>query len=210
MAHLSRTVSTHQEKSPHPSLALFYIEVLGGILLCSAFFFGVYFSLEGVAHALQVERHASVNLSIIINQPGYQQDWPAYAPSKVVVPADSLVTVTIRNYDLGDTTLPKGSPLTTVQGMVGGVAYADGHAYSALAPEKVSHTFTVPQLNLNVPVPGDTTTDKPYVEVRFTFHTGASGSYTFECFDPCGTGDAGWGGPMMTKGYMIGTLTVQG
>jgi hypothetical protein len=165
---------------------------------------------EYTLHKPQLERHAHVNLSVVINQPGYHEDWPAFAPSTVVVPANSLVTVTIRNYDLGDTSLPKGSPFTTVQGMVGGVAYADGHAYSALAPEKVAHTFTVPQLNLNVPVPGDTTTGKPYVEVSFTFRTGAAGSYYFRCFDPCGTGAIGWQGPMVTRGYMLGTLTVQG
>ncbi len=105
--------------------------------------------------------------------------------------------------------LPKGSPFTTVQGTVGGVAYADGHAYTALAPDKVAHTFTIPQLHINVPLPGDTTTGKPYGIVSFTFRTGAAGSYYFQCFDPCGTGASGWEGPMTTKGYMRGTLTVR-
>ena len=221
MAQLARTAPRKQGKQPRPSVAFFYVKVFVGILLCGAFVSGVYFALAtafpfgsqrtpAIAHAAQPERHAQVNLSVVINQPGYHQDWPAFAPSTVVVPAHSLVTVTIRNYDLGDTSLPKGSPFTMVQGMVGGVAYADGHAYAALAPEKVAHTFTVPQLGLNVPVPGDTTTGKPYVEVRFTFRTGAAGSYYFRCFDPCGTGAIGWQGPMVTKGYMLGTLTVQG
>lgn len=210
MTHLSRTVPPHQEKSHRPSLVRFCVEVFGGILLCGAFAFGIYFSLEALAHTFQPERHTHVNLSIIINHPGYDEDWPAYAPSTVVVPTNSLVTVTIRNYDLGDAALPKGSPFSTVQGMVGGVAYADGHAYSSLTPDKVAHTFTVPQIKLNVPVPGDTATGKSYVEVHFTFRTGATGSYTFECLAPCGTGDTGWQGPMVTKGYMLGTLTVQG
>ena len=161
-------------------------------------------------HAATSESHEQAKLKILNYQPGYQIDWPAYAPSTVVVPANSLGTVTIRNYDLGDTPLPKRSPFTTVQGMVGGVAYADGHAYTALAPEKVAHTFTLPQLNINVPVPGDTTTGKPYVEVSFTLRTGAAGSYYFRCFDPCGTGEIGWQGPMVTRGYMLGTLAVQG
>jgi len=213
MAQLARTAPRHQGKQQRPSLAFFCVEVFVGILLCGAFVWGVFFALEtafpfgsqrtpAMAHAAQLERHAQVNLSVVINQPGYHQDWPAYAPSTVVVPAHSLVTITIRNYDLGDT--------ATVQGVVGGVAYADGHAYSALAPEKVAHTFTVPQLGLNVPVPGDTLTGKPYVEVSFTFRTGAAGSYYYRCFDPCGTGAIGWQGPMVTRGYMLGTLTVQG
>ena len=218
MAQLARTAPQNQREKPYSPLAFMSVELVFGILFCvmvaSCVYY--YFALEAalrtppIAHAAQLERHVQANMSVVINQPGYHKDWPAYAPSTVVVPAHSLVTITIRNYDLGDTSLPKGSPFTTVQGMVGGVAYADGHAYSALAPEKVSHTFTLPQLNLNVPVPGDTTTGKPYVEVSFTFRTGAAGSYYFRCFDPCGTGSIGWQGPMLTRGYMFGTLIVQG
>ena len=219
MAQLPRTVPQNRGKQQRSSSAFFYVEVLVGILLCVAFISGVYFTLQAtigsqrtpsIAHAAQLERHVQANLNIVINQPGYQTDWPAYAPNSLVVPANSLVTVTIRDYDMGDTPLPKGSPFTTVQGVVGGVAYADGHAYTALAPEKVAHTFTIPQLHINVPLPGDSTIGKPYGVVTFTFRTGAAGSYYFQCFDPCGTGSNGWEGPMVTKGYMRGTLTVQG
>jgi hypothetical protein len=219
MAQLPRTAPGNQRQQHRESLAFFCVEVFVGILVCAAIVWGVYFTLATVlglpgrspiAYAAQLERHVQVNLSVVINQPGMQKDWPAYTPSTLAVPAHSLVTVTIRNYDLGDTPLPKGSPFTTVQGIVGGVAYADGHAYSALAPEKVAHTFTIQQLGINVPVPGDTATGKPYAEISFTFRTGAAGTYYFRCFDPCGTGAIGWQGPMVTKGYMFGTLTVQG
>jgi len=160
------------------------------------------------AHAAEVDHQVQLNMSIVINQPGFHKDWPAYTPSALVVPDFSLVTLTIRNYDLGDTPLSQGSPFTNIQGIVGGVAYADGKAYTSVAPDKVAHTFTISQLNINVPIPGDTTTGKPYVEVTFTFRTGGVGSYYFRCFDPCGIGSIGWEGPMMTKGYMLGTLTV--
>lgn len=220
MTQLPTTAPGDQRKLPYESLTFFFcIKVFAGLLLCVALVSGVYFALTNVlgswrispvAHAAQLERHVQLNMTIAIDQPGYQTDWPAFVPSTLVVPANSLVTLTIQNYDLGDTPLPQGSPFTTVQGIVGGVAYADGQAYTALAPEKVSHTFTIPQLNINVPIPGDTTTGKPYVEVRFTFRTGATGSYIFRCFDPCGTSSSGWDGPMITKGYMLGTLTVQG
>jgi len=151
-----------------------------------------------------------VQLDIAINQPGMQKDWPGYAPNALVVPANSLVTVTLRDYDLGDTPLPKGSPFTAVQGIVGGFATVDGKAYSSLAPEKIAHTFTIPQLNINVPLPGDAPKGASYDTITFTFHTGKAGTYTFQCFDPCGTGSSGFMGPMMTKGYMMGTLSVQG
>ena len=34
-------------------------------------------------------------------------------------------------------------------------------------------------------------------------------TFSFRCLDPCGTGPMGMMGPMMTQGYMLGTLTVQ-
>ncbi len=159
--------------------------------------------------APQPERHVQLNLAIVINQPGMHKDWPAYSPNNLVVPANSLVTITIKDYDLGDTPIPKNAPFTSVQGVVGGVASADGQSYSALAPEKIAHTFTISQLHINVPLPGDAKSGASYDSISFTFHTGKAGTYTFQCFDPCGEGPSGWEGPMSTKGYMMGTLTVQ-
>lgn len=158
------------------------------------------------ASAPPPERHVQLKLDVILNHPGYQKDWPAYAPNNLVVPANSLVTISLHDYDLGDTALPNGSPFTTVQGTVGSVAYLNGKAYAALAPDKIAHTFTIPQLHVNVPLPGD---GKESDTISFTFHTGKAGTYTFQCFDPCGTGSTGFEGPMATKGYMMGTLTVQ-
>jgi len=66
---------------------------------------GVYFALEAafgnqttppIAHAAQLERHVQAKLNIVINQPGMQKDWPSYSPNTLVVPANSLVTVTLR------------------------------------------------------------------------------------------------------------------
>lgn len=156
--------------------------------------------------AAQPAQHVQVKLDITLNQPGMKKDWPAYSPSNLVVPANSLVTVTLHDYDLGDTPLPQGSPFTTVQGVVGGAASVNGVPYTSLAPDKIAHTFTIPQLHVNVPLPGD---GKESDRITFTFRTGKAGTYFFQCFDPCGTGPSGFEGPMMTKGYMLGTLTVQ-
>jgi hypothetical protein len=148
-------------------------------------------------------------MDIVVNQPDLQKDWPAFSQSNLVVPANSLVTVTIRDYDLGNTAMPQYSPYTRVQGTVGTIATADGQNYASLAPDKIAHTFTIPQLNVNVPLPGGGAQGKYYNTVTFSFRTGATGTYTFRCYDPCGTGPMGMMGPMMTQGYMIGTLTVQ-
>ncbi|HEU5379486.1 MAG TPA: hypothetical protein VFV38_29020 [Ktedonobacteraceae bacterium] len=158
------------------------------------------------ASSTHPEKHVQLKLDIVLNQPGMQKDWPAYSPNNLVVPANSLVTITLHDYDLGDTPLPNNTPFATVQGTVGSVAYLNGVAYTSLAPDKIAHTFTIPQLHLNVPLPGD---GKESDSITFTFHTGKAGTYMFQCFDPCGTGATGWEGPMATRGYMMGTLTVQ-
>jgi len=217
MSQISRNAISNQKKQQRSSLAFVLVGTVIGMLFCAALVFGTFNALnvvfgrpaaQSVAHAAQI-KHAGLNLSILINQPGMQKDWPGYSNTNLVVPANSVVTVTIHNYDLGDTLLPAGSPFGKVQGTVGNIALAEGNVYSALALDKVAHTFTIPQLGLSVPIPGDAPTGASYASVTFTFHIGKAGTYTFRCLDPCGTGASGWMGPMLTKGYMVGTLTVQ-
>jgi len=218
MSQISSTPPLKQGKPQGSAWTPVFVGITIGMLLClaaAASGWIAYIALGGQAStrhafAAEVERHVQLKLNIVIDQPGYQKDWPAYAPNALVVPANSLVTVTIRDYDLGDTPLPQGSPFTTVQGTGNGIATADGKPYSSLAPDKVAHTFTIPQLHINVPLPGDGAEGASYDTVIFTFHTGKAGTYIFQCFDPCGTGSSGWEGPMLTKGYMRGILTVQG
>src|SRR6266487_4002904 len=150
-----------------------------------------------------------LTMDIVMNQPGMQKDWPAFSTSNLVVPANSLVTVTIRDYDLGNTAMPQNSPFTTVQGTGNSIATADGQNYTSLALDKIAHTFTIPQLNLNVPLPGDGMKGKDYNTVTFAFHTGAAGPSTSTCFAPTAPVPSGMMRPMMTHGYMVGTLTVQ-
>ncbi|MEO9140604.1 MAG: hypothetical protein ABI345_16270, partial [Jatrophihabitans sp.] len=88
----------------------------------------------------------------------------------------------------------------------------------------VGHTFTLhaaptnqSPLFVSVPLPAQADTapnakgsayPKPIV-VTFSFVTGSAGKYVFNCEYPCGDGYyAKFGGPMATRGYMSGTLTV--
>ena len=113
----------------------------------------------------------------------------------------------VHNFDLGDDSLPANSPYLQVQGVTG--AAMDGKAFTSLDADHVAHTFTIPQLHLSVPISGDPVGDANYVTVSFSFKTPAkAGSYTFQCYVPCGTGDSGWNGPMATMGFMRGTITV--
>jgi hypothetical protein len=141
---------------------------------------------------------------------GPAENFPAYiATSVTALPANALVTVTIRNFDLGDDSLPANSPYLNVQGTADGAAVMDGKSYKSLDAGHIAHTFTIPELKLNVPISGDPVGDANNVTVTFSFRTPAkAGTYTFQCYVPCGTGSIGWDGPMATKGFMRGTLTV--
>ena len=139
---------------------------------------------------------------------------PAYLPGNPIVPANADVTVTIFNFD--DATPLTGAAVkyATATGIVGsasvetfdpanpnGPAKDAAREYNALDPATVSHTFTIPDLNVNVPL-------APHSRTTFTFHTGAAGTFTFRCMDPCGPGTTGWGGAMSQDGFMSGKLTV--
>ena len=152
-----------------------------------------------------------LTFDILPVRPGGPDDsWPAYmATSPTALPANTIVTVTIRNFDLGDDAVPANFPLLTAQGTIGGVAYTNGKSYTSLDATHMSHTFTIPELHLNVPIPGDAVGDATNVPVTFTFRTPAkAGTYTFQCYVPCGTGSSGFDGPMSTMGYMRGAVTV--
>ncbi len=141
-------------------------------------------------------------------------DMPAYIPAYPAVPAHSRVRVEIVNFD--DATPLTGAlvQFAKVTGTVGGTiqvqpldakdpnAEAASQSFSALDPQNVSHTFTVAQLGINVPV-------APKARTIFEIETGAAGTYPWRCNDPCGQGADGWGGAMAAPGYMLGKLTVE-
>ncbi len=165
-------------------------------------------SVKTAAAAQPVTTHLALDI-LPVKPGGPSQNWPAYvASTSLTVPANTLVTVTIRNFDLGDATMAPGSPLLTVQGTAGNSATVDGQPYAALGATQVAHTFTSPQLGLNVPIPGDAHQNASSLTVTFAFRTGRAGSYVFQCYAPCGTGENGFAGPMASMAYMRGTLTV--
>ncbi|TME00551.1 MAG: hypothetical protein E6I76_00230 [Chloroflexi bacterium] len=158
---------------------------------------------------------APVHVTWVIATPAMlgSDEKPAYLPGNPVLPANTDVTVTVVNFD-DATVLPAGTEtFATPTGIVGGLSVApmDPANPNADTPAKtvasldpatgVSHTFTVAKLNLNVPI-------APKSRTTFTFHTGAAGTYAWQCMDPCGTDPAGWGGAMAATGYMKGTLTI--
>lgn len=145
----------------------------------------------------------------------------------IQLPADQKIQLTIINYDDGPA-YPLGQPdkttgaglasLYNVTGTVGNVekvindtnvnstyngslSIAGGQSVSNLAQYGVSHTFTVGQLGLNVPLPPSSTV---VTSLYFT----QQGTYQWQCEAPCGSGPTGWGGAMSSAGWMMGTINV--
>ncbi|MCL4449634.1 MAG: hypothetical protein M1483_06285 [Actinobacteria bacterium] len=141
----------------------------------------------------------------MISHPG----WPKFSPANFTVPNNSTVVLTITNYDDGTAPLGNGSSYANVEG---GTATVNGQPLTSLPVAQVSHTFTIPTLGLNVPIPAAATvasgSPRQPTKVVFTFKVTKGGTFTWYCMAPCGTGPTGMGGPMTTKGYMTGSFTV--
>jgi hypothetical protein len=137
------------------------------------------------------------------------------------LPPHTRINVTIDQYD-------SGSPLRNQQlGLVTGVqgAKLDGKTYKLFNSNLgngVGHTFSVPQLGISVPLPGNNSNAKNFCgaapcpltdahqTITFHFTTPGTGNYRWQCFVPCGAGFFyGNGGPMSTIGYMGGFLEVE-
>jgi FtsP/CotA-like multicopper oxidase with cupredoxin domain len=132
-----------------------------------------------------------------------KEHWPAMAPSDLKVTKGDTVVLTVKEYDDAPTALPAGSPYNKV---AGGTMTVDGVAGTTVSNANIAHTFSIPELGVNVPLTkapeGKTTT------TVFTFKVTKSGTYTWHCFTPCGGEPGGMGGSMATNGWMQGNLVV--
>ncbi len=154
---------------------------------------------------------------------GAHPDWVSYGPSTSLrVPAHSLVTITIDQYDGGEKiTNPY---FAKVRGTIDGTMTVNGKSETKTDPDTVGHTFTIhaaptnqDPLFVSVPLPAQADdapvapgSDYPKaIVVSFSFITNGPGEYVWNCEFPCGDGYyAKFGGPMSTRGYMSGTFTV--
>lgn len=153
---------------------------------------------------------------------GVHPDWVTYGPvTNFQVPAHSVVTITINQYDSGARIT--NDFFASVHGTIDGTALVNGVAIKNVDPMRVGHTFTVhgladakSQLFVSVPlpaVPDEKMPDSGYTKtpnvVTFSFITGGAGDYVWNCEYPCGDGTtARFGGPMSTQGFMSGNFRV--
>jgi hypothetical protein len=137
------------------------------------------------------------------------------------VPAGSKIDMTIYGYD-GCTPL-RNQVFGQVTGTIGGVEDVNGKPVKVInswSGCNVGHTFSIPTLNVNVPMksPGLTAslcgtspcTSGPHETMTFSFMSPrTTGEYFWQCRVPCGGGFVdGFGGPMQTIGFMTGNMEV--
>lgn len=172
------------------------------------------------------------------NADAMESQWVSYCPSTTLeVPANSVITVVIMQYDSSSTLI--NDYFRQVRGTIGGTMLVNGKSMTELSADAPGHTFTlqsppdapnapgsayplfvsVPLLgvpdnapNVNVTVNGNQYQyPKPNV-ISFQFRTGAAGiTYVWHCYVPCGSDRGvpyGFSGPMSTTGFMAGTMTV--
>jgi hypothetical protein len=201
----------------------FYVGLLAVILV-----FGVGMYYEGaISHASPSTSTQSstneYNITLVItnqnylasaghNQPAYYvlENGKLMSSAQIYLPGDSLIRMTIINYDTGPGTT--SSTYSKVTGTLNNTEYVfndtsvnttaqTGHWISSVPFSDLAHTFTVPNMNLNIMVPSES------IVVAY-FHTPASGVYNWQCEVDCGTGASGWGGAMETPGWMQGEIVL--
>jgi len=144
--------------------------------------------------------------------------WPFYTAEHFVLPAHSLITMTLKVYDGGEEL--NHNYFAKVVGTVDNMITVDGQQVSSLDPKKVQHTFTLhglptstqDPLFVNVPLPkvedADMEKNGSHL-VTFSFVTAGPGEYVWNCEYPCGDGTyAKFGAVMGQNGYMSGKVSV--
>lgn len=152
-------------------------------------------------------------------------DQPAYyilgpnglaSSANISLPAHRLIKLVIINYDDGAANLT-GAQYANVSGTqnnletvvnndnvnssqgASGIQVNGGQIVSSVSPDNIAHTFTIPSLGLNIPVPPSST-----VTAYFTLNQ--TGTFSWFCMTLCGSGRTGTEGAMSTPGWMTGAV----
>ncbi|HED37654.1 MAG TPA: hypothetical protein ENI76_05340 [Ignavibacteria bacterium] len=135
--------------------------------------------------------------------------------AEIIIPANREIILTITSYDMDNA--PVVSQYTNVSGTInnkiflinGAIASGDnvnkqwGENVSSIPKSKVIHTFTIPSLDINIPIEAGSTVIAVLKPIK------KSGTYYWQCMAACGSGKSGWGGAMVTNGWMKGKVIVR-
>lgn len=131
----------------------------------------------------------------------------------IILPAHTLIQLTIISYDTP--TMASTDSQGKVTGTVGGTVYLVngttaagmdvsqqwGQNVTSVPGAMLAHTFSIPQLGINIPVVGGD------MEVAYLF-LDQTGTFQWICLTPCGFGAMGMDGAMSAPGWMEGQVTV--
>ena len=207
---------------------------IAGVLVCVAIglYIGLYLvNVPGSSAAVQTSSGTQLYLGTVpaseLSDP--HNSWVSYYAvdansgnwqhtTTYVLPANTLVHVTIYNFDGGSGL--RNPFISYATGTTSGMTL-DGKPTQTIDPDTASHVFAVPQIGLSVPIKGVPDDAKnpcdnapcglsfDHTTTSFTFRTPGKGLYRWQCFVPCAAGYIdGFGGPMQTVGYMDGYLKV--
>lgn len=156
--------------------------------------------------------------STIGDQPAYYVLGPngLQSSANLSLPAHRLIKLVIINYDDGNATLSSSQYANVSGTMDNSISYVNNAVVnssegangivingvqnvSSVPQSEIAHTFTIPSLNINIPVPVVST-------VTAYFTISAAGTYTWLCMTECGSGTNGSGGAMSTPGWMTGSV----
>jgi len=133
-------------------------------------------------------------------------------------PLDTLFKLTIVCYDNGNASLLQPQ-YSNVEGTVNGtmtyvnnddvnstyggtgIMLSGGQTVTSVPAGLIAHTFTIPSLNINVPVPANSTVSA-YLKIT------TAGTFQWMCQTACGAGPAGTLAAMDTPGWMTGDVEV--
>jgi hypothetical protein len=133
--------------------------------------------------------------------------------ANILLPAHTLIQLTIISYDTP--TMGSTDSEGKVTGTVGGAVYLVngtsamgmdvsqrwGQDVSSVPGAMLAHTFSIPQLGINIPVVGGD------LEIAY-LNLDQTGTFQWVCLTPCGFGAMGANGAMTAPGWMEGQVTV--
>ena len=134
--------------------------------------------------------------------------------ANIVVPVNTMIQLTIVAYDTPTDSSEDGQGV--VSGVIGGsMVLINGTSASmddmpgqwsqnvtSVPGSMLAHTFSIPDLGINVPVVGG---DTQIVYLKFA----KAGTYTWYCLPTCGFGASGADGAMSKAGWMMGQITIK-
>ena len=165
------------------------------------------FTSGGVASAATPSHVTEVMKIITTGKLAGAGEQPKFTNSSWTVHKGEKVTLKIISYDDGSAPLMgKYMKYTKVMGTLNGKEVAGGKSYTNVSDINISHTFTIAKLGVNIPVPVAPTGKS--IVVTATFTPKKTGTFTWNCFAPCGSGSVGMNGAMKTMGWMTGKVTV--